>query len=178
MRLKLMADYDCWPIWLDDEVGNVDPATLAISAELRDRLRVWAARFDAILVRDDPVRSSFGSEAAERSFHLDGVQLVVELQNELGSAHSVRYGLDTVDDEGPDAYFASRGYETSVHERSLHDEFMAAGDPGRASFYVAGRSYRCVDLLRAGEVVARDYAHGASTEDAIANAMRRHRSQQ
>ncbi len=32
-RIKLMADYDCYPLWLDsdDEVGNIDPDVLPIS---------------------------------------------------------------------------------------------------------------------------------------------------
>jgi len=46
MRIKVMADYGCWPRWHDGggEVGNIDPNTLPLSDGLVSALNSWAAR--------------------------------------------------------------------------------------------------------------------------------------
>ena len=75
-------------------------------------------------------------------------------------------------------YFEDRGFEVRVEERDLHAELMAAGKPGQASFFAAGRSYHCVNLLRGGAVVVERYAQGETVEDALIRAMRRYGSEQ
>ena len=84
----------------------------------------------------------------------------------------------TDEDDDPIRYFAVRGYEVRTEERDLHAECLARGEPGRASFYVSGRLYTCVDLLRGGAIVAKHYANGATLERALAEAKRRHGSEQ
>jgi hypothetical protein len=89
--------------------------------------------------------------------------------------HAVRVSdadLDPVD------YFARQGYDVRITERELHDEHVAAGQPGRASFYVAGRRYFCVDLLRDQATVVERYAEGATREAALQAARRRFGSEQ
>lgn len=83
--LKLMADYDCFPLWEQSESGveNVDPASLPISAGLRDMLDDWAQRYDDTLNRDDPARSGFRTPDAEATFKGDGEVLLQRLRTEL-----------------------------------------------------------------------------------------------
>ena len=56
-RLKLMADYGCHPLWgtVDPEIGDLDPASLPLSAALVADLAAWAEGFEATL---DPRRGS------------------------------------------------------------------------------------------------------------------------
>lgn len=92
-RLKLMADYDCHPLWgLEaDEIGDVDPASLPISAGLVADLGRWAATFDATLDRGDPARSGFASPDAEAAFRAEGARLAERLAVELGEGVRVEY---------------------------------------------------------------------------------------
>ena len=76
------------------------------------------------------------------------------------------------------AYFEDRGFELQIVERDLHAELMARGEPGRASFFAANRSYYCVNLLRGGAIVAERYADGETIEDALTRARRRFGSEQ
>lgn len=84
--LKLMADYDCYPLWGQGETGvdNVDPADLPISPGLRDALEAWAQRYDDTLDRDDPRRSGFHTPEAEAAFKAEGEVLLGRLKAELG----------------------------------------------------------------------------------------------
>lgn len=88
-ELKLMADYSAWPLWRAD--GDVDPATLPISSDLRDRLSAWAAEYDAILNRDNPRDSGFPSAEAQVAWEQRGLVLWRDLQRELGSDYAVSY---------------------------------------------------------------------------------------
>lgn len=89
--LKLMADYECFPIWeaSPGEIGNVDPASLPISPALVSRLDAWAAAFDETLNQDDPVRSGFPSRTAEEEFRAEQQELCEALQTELGAAYVI-----------------------------------------------------------------------------------------
>ena len=82
------------------------------------------------------------------------------------------------DNAGDLAYFRQRGFDVSVEERDVHAEYMASGNPGRATFYAEGRRYYCVDLTREGSVVARHYADGESIEEALQRARQRFSSEQ
>lgn len=89
--IKLMADYHCWPLWgvAADDLGDIDPADLPLSEDLRLRLRRWAAAYDATLVEDDPVRSGFASDAAAAAFEAEGRALGEALATELGDGYRV-----------------------------------------------------------------------------------------
>ena len=88
-ELRLMAEYSAWPLWRDG--GDVDPATLPISSDLRDRLRGWSQRYDAILNRHDPASSGFPSPEAELAWEEQGRRLWRDLQDELGAEYVVSY---------------------------------------------------------------------------------------
>ena len=91
--IKLMADYRSWPLWWAGrhEPGNINPDILPLSVETRDRLRKWAAAYDATLNWDDPASSGFPSEAAREAFHKEGMALWEQLQCELGPSYLVLY---------------------------------------------------------------------------------------
>lgn len=99
MQIKVMADYDCAPLWWDDDaerMGPIEPETIGLSDRLCADLQSWAAAFDATLVRDDPKLSGFVSEAEERAFYDCGRELAKRVADELGVAHQVRYWHDWV----------------------------------------------------------------------------------
>jgi hypothetical protein len=91
--IKLMADYDCWPLWWagDRAPGNLDPATLPLGPATLVRLDRWAAAFDAGLDRADPAASPAPSPAAVAAFEREGVALWRRLRAELGPAYQVVY---------------------------------------------------------------------------------------
>lgn len=68
------------------------------------------------------------------------------------------------------AYLRQQGYEVHLYQRHLHDEYMASGDPGRASFFTAGREYWCVDLVRDGATAWPRAGVGETDVDAIVRA--------
>lgn len=92
-RLKLMPDYECWPLWgmAPDEAGNIDPASLPLGPETVAHLARWAEAYDAALDRDDPARSAFPSPEAQAAFEAEGLALWHDLQTELGEDYEVHY---------------------------------------------------------------------------------------
>ena len=90
-KLRLMADYDCWPLWESkpDGLDNVDPGTLPISPELAAQLVKWSEDFDAILNRDDPRGSGFASPEAEEAWRWRGRLLAQRLRTEIGRDYEI-----------------------------------------------------------------------------------------
>jgi hypothetical protein len=93
IALKLMADYETFPLWLKlpDGTSNMDPQRLPLSADTRARLASWAAAYDATLNRADPLASGFESAEAEAEFDRAGLELRRTVQDELGDAYTVTY---------------------------------------------------------------------------------------
>ncbi len=91
--IKLMADYDCYPIWHDSdkEVGNIDPSLLPISKNLHECLLSWVDMFDSTLNRADPILSGFKNKDDADEFYAQGEQLMKRLTFELGSDYVVNY---------------------------------------------------------------------------------------
>jgi hypothetical protein len=91
--IKLMADYESFPLWQRDRSGttNIDPTTLPISPELAEELLRWAEIFDSILNRSDPLASGFSSPAAEDDFYVQGQNLAGRLAAELASRYTVEF---------------------------------------------------------------------------------------
>ena len=93
MKIRLMADYDCYPLWeiLPDGVRNINPEELPISATLKENLCIWAGQYDATLHRDDPASSAFESKHEEDMFDNTGLGLWKALRSELGVIAEVSY---------------------------------------------------------------------------------------
>ena len=89
--IKLMADYECFPLWeaSPGQVGNINPDEIPISSTLRLRLARWAAAFDATLDRDDPAQSGFKNTDARAEFKKVGIEIGEQLTRELGSDYLV-----------------------------------------------------------------------------------------
>lgn len=85
-NIKVMADYQCHPLWelSPGECGDIDPNTLPISEELKQKLTDWAALFDETLDISDPANSGFKSGEVESDFKAQGIKLAEQLQKELG----------------------------------------------------------------------------------------------
>lgn len=84
--LKLMADYDCFPLWeaTPGQVGNVDPGSLPISKQLQTELAAWGQMFNHTFNQDDPQNSGFVCTEEEEKFKVMGRALGQRLQAELG----------------------------------------------------------------------------------------------
>ncbi|GAA5527200.1 hypothetical protein [Herpetosiphon gulosus] len=92
-KLRLAAEYACFPLWWDDgaQFGDLDPRELPISSQLQQALMDWSEQFDAIYNLDDPATSSFRNLAAERLFAEQGLILAQQLQTELGCDYHICY---------------------------------------------------------------------------------------
>lgn len=87
--VRLMADYQSFPIWIGGD--NSDPRDLGLSPSLTSGLLAWSARYDATLDLDDPTKSGFDSTEDHEEFVLVGASLASRLANELGRERAVEY---------------------------------------------------------------------------------------
>ncbi|MEQ1086733.1 hypothetical protein [Acinetobacter seifertii] len=94
--IKLMPDYQCYPLWEYDEFGlvaNLNPKDLPISEILIDKLILWSDMYDETLCLDDPINSAFKSIQHEKKFKLLGEELFKSLSKELSDQYEVIYEL-------------------------------------------------------------------------------------
>lgn len=89
--IKLMADYECFPLWENapGEIGNIDPDSLPISDDLKCMLYEWAKRYDQTLNLADPINSGFRDEFDIVSFVNEGKVILSLLSKELGKEYVV-----------------------------------------------------------------------------------------
>ena len=94
--IRLMADYDCYPLWVagDEGMMNVDPADLGVSDDLVGSLEDWRCWYDSTLDRDDPVASGFSSTDEENELVEQGRWLAERLAVELRSRHVIAYKIE------------------------------------------------------------------------------------
>ncbi|MDB9514370.1 hypothetical protein PN499_24520 [Kamptonema animale CS-326] len=90
-RIKLMADFDCYPLWDIDDAGDIDPTELPLSEETIERLLNWQKIYDGIIDWDDPALAGFASEQEKIAFEREGISLWQQLQKELGDEYQVVY---------------------------------------------------------------------------------------
>ncbi|MFV5346311.1 hypothetical protein [Acinetobacter soli] len=94
--IKLMPDYQCYPLWEYDELGlvaNLNPEDLPISKVLIDKLILWSDMYDETLCLDDPINSGFKSIEDEKKFQLLGEELFKSLREELSGQYDVIYEI-------------------------------------------------------------------------------------
>lgn len=142
VKLKVMPDYQCWPLWREDIIDNVDPASLPISDALRLQLLGWAQKFDDILVWDDPASSKFASPKAEAAFEAEGRELATQLQRELAAVASVRYWRDVAAVHSCRASL-SRYRASPVARRATLSAWSQPNCSPRASYWPS-RAHFCV----------------------------------
>lgn len=90
-RIKLMADFDCYPLWDMDDGGDIDPTDLPLSEATIERLLNWQNIYDGIIDWDDPASAGFASKQEERAFEREGISLWQKVQQELGDDYQVFY---------------------------------------------------------------------------------------
>lgn len=93
-RIKLMADYQCWPLWWagdDGRAGNINPAELPLSADLCHRLEKWAATFDGWLDLNDPTGGKQPTPQEQAAFNAEGEAIWAELKRALAPHFDVLY---------------------------------------------------------------------------------------
>ncbi|MBD2567636.1 hypothetical protein [Anabaena lutea] len=97
-KIKLMADYGCYPLWWDssDKAGDIDPETMPLSKETISRLEKWADIYDAKLNWEDPNSSGFPTLEAKAAFEKQGISLWKQLQKELAPNYEVIYFSETL----------------------------------------------------------------------------------
>ncbi len=91
-KIKLMADYECWPLWWasGEQVGDINPSTLPLRQETIARLAAWSAQFNSWLNWDDPAASRIPRGEAE-AFEQEGIALWQQVRQELVSQYDVVY---------------------------------------------------------------------------------------
>jgi len=97
IKIKLMADYGCYPLWWaeGEMVGNIDPATLPLRDETVRGLINWATAYSQTLNWADPANSpGFPSLKDEAAFEREGISLWKQLRQELEPAYEVIYFSD------------------------------------------------------------------------------------
>lgn len=83
--IKLMPDYDCYPLWHhnSDEVGVINPADLDLPEQLVNDLLAWADVYDATVKISNPIASGFANAEDEKKFIEQGKELARQLQTAL-----------------------------------------------------------------------------------------------
>lgn len=90
-RIKLMADFDCYPLWDMDDGGDIDPTDLPLSEGTIERLLNWQNIYEEIIDWDDPASAGFASKEEEIAFEREGISLWQKVQKELGDDYQVFY---------------------------------------------------------------------------------------
>lgn len=90
-RIKLMTDYNYYPLWDMDDVGDIDPKELPLSEATIERLLNWQKIYDGIIDWDDPASAGFTSAQEEIAFEREGISLWKQLQKELGDEYEIIY---------------------------------------------------------------------------------------
>lgn len=90
-NIKLMADYDSYPLWDEDNIDNLNPDDPPISEELKRKIHKWEDHYDSTLNRENPANSGFASDEELRVFEQEGCDLWRQLREELGDTYVVKY---------------------------------------------------------------------------------------
>lgn len=90
-KIKLMADYDSYPLWDMEDPDNINPNELPLKQETIQSLLNWSKAYDNILNLDDPASSDFSSEREAEKFEKEGIKLWKRLHEELKENYQVFY---------------------------------------------------------------------------------------
>ena len=97
-KIKLQADYGCWPLWDVDNPSNLSLEKFKLSETLHARLGKWVEEYNQQLDWDnlgDPTPLSPGEGAARRVWYeiflKEGALMWLELRKELADEYEVSY---------------------------------------------------------------------------------------
>lgn len=82
-HVHVMADYGAFPLWersRDRAPGDIDPATLPLTTELRTALLAWAREYDERAPRE---AAPHGDSRSPREWHRRGRYLTREVRRQL-----------------------------------------------------------------------------------------------
>jgi hypothetical protein len=93
-KLKLMADYFCFPLWsTESDSSNIDVYQMPISNELKQQTMAWAKKYDSTLNQDYPPDSKFESVEKRTAFIQEGNEIAKKLNNELNDDYFVTFDM-------------------------------------------------------------------------------------
>lgn len=90
--LKLMPEYECYPIWISDNGGifkNIPPSNLNISEDLLNKITYWDKIYEDAYNRLNPIASGIKEEQLIL-FKKQGMEIYVQLLLELPD-HEIIY---------------------------------------------------------------------------------------
>ncbi len=91
--LKLSAECQCWPLWLqhgpDAIFENIDPETLPLSPTVKQALTQWADVFDKQYSLDDPYDALNGIPLEWQTFKQEGVRIYQMRCDEIGDRYTI-----------------------------------------------------------------------------------------
>ena len=92
-QIKLMWDYECWPLWQHDgEIfDTVDPSSFPLSEQTLARLAAWASIPDKKLTEVEYPPDMTWTEDEKKRFEQEGLDLWKALRHELGRNYYVTY---------------------------------------------------------------------------------------
>lgn len=98
MKIKLMPEYECYPIWIENEgiFDNIDPEELPISLELANRITEWSDKYESTYNKEDPRESGFLNNVDKNNFIKEGEELKKLLIRELNHDYDVILQINIV----------------------------------------------------------------------------------
>ena len=90
-NIKLLADYQCWPLWHHEGkvVGDIDPRETGVSDALVGDLERWVEVFESHMDLKDPASTRWTKEEAQ--FDSEGRKLCCRLAEELSDRYTIFY---------------------------------------------------------------------------------------
>lgn len=100
--IRLMADYQCWPLWhcRSVQVGNIDPREVGVSMALAKDLSRWVETFESHMDLSDPASTKWTPEEIAQ-FDSEGRELSRRLVAEIGDRFDILYQIPFTADEVP-----------------------------------------------------------------------------
>jgi len=85
MKVKLMAEYDCSPIWIikEDSIENPSINELVLSDDVKEKLLIWIELFEGTLNESYPPDSGFKDMDSLNDFEDKAQEIVNDLKSEL-----------------------------------------------------------------------------------------------
>ncbi|WP_035920488.1 hypothetical protein [Frankia sp. QA3] len=85
-RVKVMADYYAFPLWVSEEGGMPSAEELPLTDVLRDELDLWSADYTRVLIANG---YSWPSEQVQADWNERGYALAIRVARELGPSYEV-----------------------------------------------------------------------------------------